>query len=247
MKVNYLKISLTIAAIVAIIILLRSCSGCGSKEETTTNTTTVIEEKPGETTTETPTPTVQIPHIDSSIYTQLEKYKALWLAEKKRLNASKKDLEEIEALLSDTTLSLEKRYTLLNSAKERLQKEVELAEKNGMELQKQLEEAATASYMTEGVDSTESYKMQWRIFSRAPLLKDGFQRKIDVYEKTTTTETTTTKTEYPNLFLGAMYHPGVNRYSLLVGKDWGRFGVISQLQFDKNVNLTVGGGFKYNF
>lgn len=247
MKLNYLKIGLVLTAFVAAIILIRSCSGCGENEETTTTTTTTIEEKPGETITETPTPTIQIPHVDSSIYTQLEKYKALWLAEQKRLNASKKDLAEIEALLSDTTLSLEKRYILVNSAKERLQKEVEIAERNGKELQKKLEEAANGSYMAEGIDSTDAYKMTWRIFSRAPLLKDGFQRKIDVYEKTTTTKTTTTKTEYPSLFVGATYHPGVNRYSLLVGKDWGKFGVISQFQFDKNVNLNVGAGIKYNF
>lgn len=250
MKVNYLKVFLAVAALAAIIFALRSCSGCGKSEDSTTKTTTIIEEKPGQTTTETPAPTIEIPKVDSSIYTQLEKYKALWLAEQKRLNASKKDLAEIDALLKDTTLTLEKRYMLLNSAKQRLEREVSIAENNAKELKKKLEEAANGSYMVEGSDSTESYVLDYKIFSRGPLLKDGFQRKVKTFEKKTTTETTTTKTKYPNLFVGAMYGiqpDNVKVYSLLVGKDWGRFGVISQLGMSKDMNLQIAAGVKYNF
>ncbi len=252
MKVNYLKVFLVVAALAAIIFALRSCSGCGKSEDSTTTTTTTIEEKPGQTTIETPAPTIEIPKVDSSIYTQLEKYKALWLAEQKRLNASKKDLAEIDALLKDTTLTLEKRYILLNSAKQRLEREVSIAENNAKELQKKLEEAANGSYMVEGIDSTDEYKLTYRIFSKGPLKPDGFQRKVDVKGKTTTTTTTEepSKSDPKNLFVGAMY--GLQGddspvYSVFFGKDWKRFGLISQVGVDKNLKTQVSAGIKINF
>lgn len=232
-----------------IFFMVRSCSGCG-KEKTTVEVTTdtVTTEVPGIVETETPEPTVQIPPIDSSIFVQLDKYKRLWQIERAHYEALQASLQKLEAQLLDTTIDLAVRYNTLAEISNRLKTELAESKANAQKLQDKLEETANGSYLTEGTDSTGEYKLEYKIFSRGPLFNEGFNRKVTVYQKEITNTETTTKIEYPSLFVGAMYSPGngPDKYSLLAGKDWGRFGVISHFTFDKEINLSIGAGVKIN-
>lgn len=249
MKINYPKtITLFLLLGVSAFLLFRSCSGCGKKETIETKTETTIDTT-ATVGNVTPEPVVQVPIIDSSIFEKIGEYRALWLAEKRRNDASAKELFAIKEALNDTSLSLLERYGLLQKATTELENELAFVKGNNEGLQKKLEEAANGTYITEGVDSSDSYRLEYRIFSRGPLLKDGFNRKITTYEKTVATTETITKTTYPSLFVGAMYglQPDARVYSLLVGKDWGKFGLISQMGMTDDLEVQLGVGVKYNF
>jgi len=223
-----------IVAVVAALILLtlfKKCDGCKSTETTTTISDTTTTTIPGKVEHETPNPVIAVPEVDSSIYRQLENYKRLFMAERNKAEKAKQYFEAVQKSLLDTALNLESRYGILKHAFDVQERLYTVASGQIEYLQKKIVEAASGDYLTESVDSTADYKLTWSIRGYAPLRENGFVRKVDVYQKTITNETTVTKNVYPKFSLSALYgvQPDNTRiYALQLGKDFGRIGLVSQ-------------------
>jgi hypothetical protein len=240
------RIILFIAVGLAVFLLAQRCVKC-TDNPTETKTETTTTEIPGEVKTETPPPTIQVPHVDSSIFKQLERYKRLWASVQAENLKAEKYWDAVLQNARDTTLDLQSRYDVLLRGFETQKERHEVVIRYSQDLERKLEETANGNYVTEGRDSAEAYTMDWIINSFGPLKKDGFKRVVNVTQKTVMN--TITKTEYADFSIGAIYSyspDNLQIYSLQFGKDWKRFGLISQIGFTNDRNPVFSGGFKVN-
>lgn len=247
---NLPKILLFVAVFVGVFLFARNCNnGCSRPDTDQTTTDTVTTQIPGIVETETPSPTIEKPLVDSSVFKQLAKFQTLWRNQMHKNEDLAKYLIAVQDALNDSTLNLQSRYDILQRAFEVQKERAGIVFQYAQDLERKLEETANGDYVTQGKDSTDAYTLDWSINSFAPLKENGFKRTVNVTQREITKETTVTK--YRNSFsVAALYGftpDDLQIYSVQLGKDWKRVGIISQFGLTNDKQPVFSGGLKINF